>query len=209
MPARLRVSSSVSQPLIALITMTCQKYVKLSTLFLLFLFLTVSCRRGLVGEETDVSRYKEILHEFGEYQPVAHFPEVIPSDASEIQFFFAPDFLQGGNIFQLRVQLPEKDIEESIVYYRLEAIRSYIGGDMGNHLNLPDGLPSTFFYTQNSNELTLQDDEFRHTFPDTFELFILGAHDASSPEYSWNHGYSYGVAIDKNNRQLVHWYEDW
>jgi hypothetical protein len=153
-----------------------------------------------LGAVTDVSRYEEILRQFGDYQPVAHFPLSIPSDAVEPKFLFIPNLLQGGNTLQLRLGLPADDIQTSLEHYRAAAIRAYIGGDTNKHANLPDGLPTTFFLTS---------DDADHAFPESYEILVLGAHDAGSPGHRWNNGYSYGVAIDQGAFQIVYWYGDW
>jgi hypothetical protein len=154
----------------------------------------------LRGQVTDVTEYAEIRKQFGDQVSVQHFPKVIPSDATEVHFYFIPDFLQGGTSLQLRLKLPPDKIDEQYAQFNPVALRSYIGGDSNIHANLPDGMPTTSFSTSGSNV---------STFPQTYEILVLGAEPAGSPDFKWNHGTSYGIAIDKSASDIVYWLEDW
>jgi hypothetical protein len=152
------------------------------------------------GAVTDVAQYSETLAQLGDYVPSRHFPQTIPPDATEVRFYFLPSFLQGGTIMQLRLKLPVDQIDELYSQFGNAAIHTFVGGDTNIHANLPDGVPTTFFYTSDSDQ---------PSFPVTYEIIVLGAEPYGKPDLIWNHGISYGVAIDKSSSVIVYWLEDW
>ena len=42
-----------------------------------------------------------------------------------------------------------------------------------------------------------------------YEILVLKAEDQSQPGSKWNHGNSYGVAIDVASSEIVYWTEKW
>ncbi len=107
---------------------------------------------------------------------------------------------QKNNFFQLRLKLPEQQVKELHNQYKAIAKHRYIGGNTNDHANLPNGVPTTFFYTSNSQE---------DSFPNSYEILVLGANDRSASNFKWNHGDSYGIAIDLSASQIVYWAEEW
>ena len=61
-------------------------------------------------------------------------------------------------------------------------------------------VPTTFLY---SKDLQAQ------TFPSTYEILVLNANNRGTSDFSWNHGDSYGVAINKMTSEIVYWVEEW
>lgn len=150
---------------------------------------------------TDTSRYREIRHKLWSNQTqIKYFPTDISTDASSVHLRYSPGFLQGGSFFQLRLKQPPQKIKNLLSQYRAIAKRKYTGGNTNDHANLPKGVPTTFFYTSNSQE---------DSFPATYEILVLDAHDRGSPGFKWNHGDSYGVAIDSSASEIVYWAEEW
>ena len=175
--------------------------VLVSFLLLGFLgFCVVAQTFGPSEQITDTSRYAEIRASFGESVLVQHFPDEIPADAENVELAYLPRFLQGGSYLQLRLKLPPRRIEDLYSHFSASAIHEYRGGDLSYHGKLPDGVPTTRFYTSDT------DDE---VFPPTYEIFVLGAQPGGSSEFEWNHGYSYGVAIDRFASEIVYWSEYW
>lgn len=151
----------------------------------------------------DPSRYQEIRHKLWLNQnQVRHFPNHIPPNSSEVRLAYSRGLLQGqkNNFFQLRLKLPEQQVKELHNQYKAIAKHRYIGGNTNDHANPPHGVPTTFFYTSNSQE---------DSFPNSYEILVLGANDRSASNFKWNHGDSYGVAIDLSASQIVYWAEEW
>ena len=75
-----------------------------------------------------------------------------------------------------------------------------MGGDRSDHSNMEGGVPTTYFYTSGTDETS---------FPDDYEILVLNAEPGGTPDFQWNHGYSYGVAISLKESEIVYWTEYW
>ncbi|QSJ18284.1 hypothetical protein JYQ62_05580 [Nostoc sp. UHCC 0702] len=150
---------------------------------------------------TDTSRYGEIRNQlWSNNDEVKYFPNEIPADAKSARITYSQGFLQGGSYLQLRLKQSPEKIQKLLTQYRKLAKHKYIGGDTNDHANLPNGVPTTFFYTSDSTT---------ESFPPTYEILVLNAQDRGSPGFKWNHGDSYGVAIDSAASEIVYWAEKW
>jgi hypothetical protein len=149
---------------------------------------------------TDTSRYSEIRQKLvsDKYQ-VKHFPKGIPADAKDVRIAYSPGFSQGGSFFQIRLKQSPEKIKQLLSQYKSVAKHEYKGGNTNDHANLPNGVPTTFFYTSDAEE----------SFPPSYEVLVLNAQDRGSPGFKWNHGDSYGVAIDSSASEIVYWAEQW
>ncbi|MBH8562874.1 hypothetical protein I8748_11895 [Nostoc sp. CENA67] len=153
------------------------------------------------GIITDTLRYSEIRNQlWANNDEVKYFPNEISADAKSARIAYYPGFLQGGSYFQLRLKQSPEKIQKLLTQYRKLAKHKYIGGDTNDHANLPNGVPTTFFYTSDSGT---------ESFPPTYEILVLNAQDRGSPGFKWNHGDSYGVAIDSAASEIVYWAERW
>jgi hypothetical protein len=108
--------------------------------------------------------------------------------------------LQGGSFFQVRLKQPQEKIKNLLSQYRHIAIHKYHGGNTNEHSNQTSGVPTTFFYTSDSGE---------ESFPTSYEILVLGANNRGTNDFKWNHGDSYGVAIDSSTSEIVYWAEAW
>lgn len=157
-----------------------------------------------VGETetiTSTSRYQAIRHQIWSNQrQVKHFPTDIPVDASGVSIAYSAADSQQGSSFQLRLKQPPQKIKELLSQYRYIAKYKYRGGNTNDHANQTNGVPTTFFYTSDSKE---------DSFPSTYEILVLDAHHKGSTNFKWNHGDSYGVAIDSSASEIVYWAEEW
>lgn len=156
-------------------------------------------------KETDVvinnSNYQDIRHHIWSNQTqVKHFPTIIPSVAKDVQIIYYPGSPEYGRIFQLRIKLPEIQIKKALSEYRDIAKYKYQGGDTNDHANQTNGVPTTFLYTSDLQP---------GTFPSTYEILVLNANNRGTPDFPWNHGDSYGVAVDKIASEIVYWVEEW
>ncbi|HEC35297.1 MAG TPA: hypothetical protein ENI39_02040 [Anaerolineae bacterium] len=159
----------------------------------------VRAGQQLPGQVTEVERYEEILEGFEGSPWVEHFPERIPPEATDVRLDYLPRLMQGGGHFQLRMRLPREEVGALVVEYRGRAEYRFEGGDWNEHVNVAGGVPTTFYYTSENGEME---------FPSTYEVLVLGVGSAEGG-YEWNHGYSYGVAIDEGESVVVYWVEYW
>jgi len=134
---------------------------------------------------------------------VGHFPESIPETAGLKKFSHFPGFLQGGAHIQLRLELPRSEIKTLRARFLQERTKSFFGGDTNDHMNVVNGMPTTFFMTG---------EEDQHEFPADYEVMIF---DPVLPEserpdgHYWNHGQSHGVAISEKRNEIIYWAESW
>jgi len=165
---------------------------------------------------TDVGEYRDVRSQRWHNQDlIRHFPIEIPETAKMVRFSFFPGFLQGGAHIQLRLRLPSEESERIYEEYIGRAARRFIGGDSNTHMNKSNGYPTTFFYTGDTGATE---------FPDSYEILVLGPcarrgsaerqqvngeSDAALRAPRWNHGRSYGVAIDRKHSVVVYWAASW
>jgi hypothetical protein len=157
--------------------------------------------RGETETITDTSRYRDIRHQaWTNKTQIQHFPIDIPTDATDVRIAYSPGSLQGGSFFQLRLKQTPETIQKLLTQYQTTAKHKYRGGNTNDHTNQKNGVPTTFFYTSDSQE---------ESFPTSYEILVLNANDRGTPDFKWNHGDSYGVAIDNLNSEIIYWAEEW
>ena len=150
---------------------------------------------------TDTSQYQEIRnHKWAELQQIQHFPSQIPPDAEVLQMAYSPGLTPGSSSLQIRLKEPQTKIKNLLKQYKKISQHQYQGGNTNNHSNQPNGVPTTFFYTSDSET---------ETFPNSYEILVLKAEDQSQPGAKWNHGNSHGVAIDVASSEIIYWAEKW
>jgi hypothetical protein len=164
-----------------------------------FFLRKASNNTGKTETITNTTRYGEIRNQiWSNKKQIKHFPHEIAEDATNVRLAYSPG-LQQGSYLQLRMkQRPEK-IKKVLLKYREIAKHKYRGGNTNDHANLPNGVPTTFFYTSDAQE----------SFPNTYEILVLNAENRGTPGFKWNHGDSYGVAIDISASEIVYWAEAW
>jgi ABC-type transport system involved in multi-copper enzyme maturation permease subunit len=170
------------------------------SLFVVFMNVFTGAFVAATKPVTDVTRYKEIREQMGDSELTQHFPLSIPENAENVQFEYLPKFLQGGGHFQLRMELPQSEINELIAKFQPQAKYKFIGGDRSDHSNMEGGVPTTYFYTSGTDE---------HSFDDSYEILVLNAEAGGTPDFQWNHGYSYGVVISLEKSEIIYWAEYW
>ncbi|WP_016952265.1 hypothetical protein [Anabaena sp. PCC 7108] len=166
-----------------------------------FLLTKASSNTAKTQIVTDTSRYQEIRnHKWADLDKIKHFPVEIPVDAKIVHMAYSPESVQGSSFLQVRLKEPSEKIQKLLSQYSKSAVREYRGGDTNEHSNKPNGLPTTFFYTG---------DSATEAFPQTYQIFVLKAQNQGQPGFKWNHGNSYGVAIDSSASEIVYWVEKW
>ena len=149
---------------------------------------------------TNTGQYLQIRNQlWSNKKQIKHFPLEIPEDGRNVRLAYSPGFSQGGSYFQLRMKQSPEKIKKVLLKYREIAKHKYKGGNTNDHANLPNGVPTTFFYTNDAQE----------SFPTTYEILVLDAENKGTPGFKWNHGDSYGVAIDSSASEIVYWAEAW
>ncbi len=148
---------------------------------------------------TDLKEYRSLRSRWPD-ELVGHFPSRIPKHATDVRMDYYPGFLQGGASFQLRVKLPKDEVAAIQRDVAKTATHAFQGGDTNDHRNLPDGVPTTFYYTSGSDD---------HTFPVSFMIYVLTSTPRGSEDMPWNHGNSAGMAISGTTGVVVYWCTSW
>lgn len=149
---------------------------------------------------TDTSRYTEIRHQLlSSHNEIKHFPTEISTGVENMRLAYSPGSSQSGSYFQVRLKKSPQQIQQLLTQYRKQAKHKYRGGDTNVHANLPNGVPTTFFYTSESTT---------ESFPPSYEILVLNAEDKGRPGFKWNHGDSSGVAIDSSTSEIIYWAEN-
>jgi hypothetical protein len=150
----------------------------------------------------DVKSYRQVRqHSWSNKTLIKHFPTEIPADAQNVRFVYSPGSMQAGNILQLRFKQPQAKITALLAEYEKVASWKYRGGDSNEHVNKPNGVPTTFFHTS--------DNSTDNSFPFNYEILVLGVSDKGNKDFKWNHGNSYGVALNTQQEEIVYWAEEW
>ncbi|MUG96946.1 hypothetical protein F7734_33245 [Scytonema sp. UIC 10036] len=150
---------------------------------------------------SDRSQYQDIRHKlWSNREQIKHFPTDIPADASGVRVAYSSNSSEGNRFFQLRLKQSPQKIQNLLSQYRAIAKRKYQGGNTNAHANQPNGVPTTFFHTSDSQE---------ESFPSSYEVLVLGADDKGNSNFRWNHGESFGVAIDTSTSEIIYWAEEW
>ncbi len=160
-------------------------------------------------ENTNARHYNQIVAERWNRDPVTanlveHFPQSIPEDAKDVKFSYLPGFLQGGTYIQLRYSTTPEQIETLYKKFSVQKTKSFFGGNTNDHINVKEGMPTTFFYTS--------DKRGHERFPEDYEIMIFDpvVKEADRPQgFYWNHGICHGVAISKKRNEIVYWAERW
>lgn len=143
---------------------------------------------------TDVNRYSEVMESITSKTVIEHFPENIPSEASNVKFAYQPRIMQGAMFVELLMTLPESQINELQDKY----------GDLDQYHYSEEtvltDIPEPILY--------LISDE-NHIFDQNFSIFLISAEPAGKEDFIWNHGTMYGVGINKTDLQVIYWLQYW
>lgn len=150
---------------------------------------------------TDISQYQEIRnHKWSNNEQIKHFPHHITPETKTIAMAYSPGVRQSSSFFQIRLQKSPEQIHSLLNQYQKIAKHQYQGGDTNDHVKQPLGVPTTFFHTSQSQI---------ETFPHTYQILVLKAQSQGKPGFKWNHGSSYGVAINSTTAEIIYWAEQW
>jgi hypothetical protein len=150
---------------------------------------------------TDISQYQQIRQKLSSHnEHIQHFPHKLPADAENIHLAYYSGNATTASFFQVRFKYSPETIQKLLRQYQHLAQYHYRGGNTNDHVNQKNGVPTTFFYTSDAG---------MESFPPSYEILVLDAQDQGKPGFKWNHGYSYGVAIDSSAAEIVYWAEKW
>jgi hypothetical protein len=151
---------------------------------------------------TDAARYSEIRDDDWHNGPlVQHFPDEIPANATDVHVLYSLPFMQKGAYFQLRFKLPPQQIADLLAEYNARAVWKYKGCCYTVGENDP---PLPTFYVDDSPDGAVR--------PVNYTIFVLGAQPrggSDPPDFPWNHGHTYGVAINSSISEVLYWAEAW
>lgn len=150
---------------------------------------------------TDISQYQQIRQQLSsDNEHIQHFPHQLPVGAENIRFAYYSGNATTASFLQLRFKYSSETIQKLLSQYQHLAQHHYRGGNTNDHVNQKNGVPTTFFYTSDGG---------MESFPPSYEILVLDAQDQGKPGFKWNHGHSYGVAIDISAAEIVYWAEKW
>jgi hypothetical protein len=148
--------------------------------------------------ETSPKNYPSLLADWTSSGLVSHFPNPLPSTATNVTLSAYPGFLQGGAWFQVRLTLPPADVAKAFDTASNTAKDFYDGGGVFESTNAKHGgLPGTSFHTSGAQETD---------FPADYRVFVYGAQDHGG---HWNHGNSYGIVVSKQRNEVIYFAENW
>ena len=161
-----------------------QKYVALAAMAGAILIGGLFLVAWLRQETTMRNYYNDVLHNtWWNKDLVAHFPDPIPPEATGVQVFYFPGFMQGGPEFQVHFRLPPEKISRLYEELGAQAIYRFKAGDAPREVFVPP---------------FLADGRAGHPFPATYEIFVFKNEGA-------NHRKICGVAIDRTTNDIVYW----
>ncbi|HCK67426.1 MAG TPA: hypothetical protein DHW49_14285 [Anaerolineae bacterium] len=143
---------------------------------------------------TDVNRYSEVMESITPKAVVEHFPESIPSEASNVKFAYQPRIMQGAMFLELLMVLPEEQVTE--IWDKYSGLEKYQFIEDKTLNDIPE---PNLFLINNEN----------HEAGQNFSIFLVSAEPAGTEDFIWNHGTMYGVGINKTTFQVIYWLEYW
>lgn len=149
---------------------------------------------------TNVASYEKILRidKYPTNKQISHFPSSIPSDAKEVELKEWEGLGQGKMGMLLSYKISKEEVEYSKLIkiydkakYKAQNINEYenikklikIPAEVESSLGLKDGVIP----------------------PKDFKLYFID----NTPSEEWNHGYSYGVAINNDISKVTYFSFSW
>jgi len=138
-------------------------------------------------EIKEIRVYERVISYYGypQNERIAHFPKEIPANATNVRFNEFPQFLQGGSSVKLVFNTSLEEVER---YYNKYSDKAHIRFTKGK-----ESTNDNYWYTNSWKEKT-----GTVILPDGFEILILDS-------YSSNHGYSYGLAVSRELKEVYFW----
>ena len=151
--------------------------------------------KDLTSEVTNVNEYKRMLSLESYEKALYQFPKEIPKEASNVQFFYRPQFLQGGMQMELKMTVDEETINSYINKYeesceRIMNTNEYESWEFSNV-----GIYNIGGHVNNENH------------EEDFTVYLI----ESKPykEDNWNHGYVIFIAVNNAKNEIIFQSEVW
>jgi hypothetical protein len=132
----------------------------------------------------DLAQYESILKEWKESVPeiVSHFPETIPSDVQNAEFYFEPGLMQADPRIELRYKTSSENIQTLYEKFSKQKTKLSYGGVFCHRP--PEG--------GNGNIIELGTDW------ETMEF-------EEDPDHLPEHSSAYGVIISREKNEIIYW----
>jgi hypothetical protein len=172
----------------------------LITVVVIFINIGAAAFADAITPIEDVNRYPEFQAELKDSKLFQHFPDTIPTNATDVKFYMLPAFLQGGTIIELKYRLSQEEITALLYDFRSSAV-VHTGNCYLSDTDYPIEDMSSFCKRYLTSDM----------FPvnSNPEVFILDSIPEGEPDFIWNHGSCYGVAIDLKSSTILYWLDDW
>jgi hypothetical protein len=133
----------------------------------------------------NIQEYETVLNEWKRFAPdiITHFPDKIPSEATNVNFYYFPGFLQSDPRIELRFQTEKAKIDTYYENYKKVTTKSW-HGDTWVHRKPP---------SESDSEIIQLDKDF--------EIMQFDENPDNLPEHSKEHG----VAINKGTNEIIFW----
>jgi hypothetical protein len=128
-----------------------------------------------------------------------HFPETIPADATGIKFHYHPAFVQGGTAIQLKLQLPNDQVDKLAEEYSQKATLILQDGNVVKGASDGGDIPHPQLWVA-ADTKDLQEQ---------YAAFFLHTEPLGEDNFLWNHGISYGAMINQGEHVVIYWAEEW
>ncbi len=153
-----------------------------------------------ITEIDDPLRYNELRNSVGYFEFIEHFPKELSKDVMEkttTQFFYRPQFLQGGFNFELLIEQSEQELGSIAKKYEKEANNIIVGNNDDFSDVRTFGYPHTFFDGYEEFDEFIQNST----------IYLIDCRPYE--ENNWNHGVYTYVAINRMNEKVLYFTEVW
>lgn len=169
------------------------------------LFIVFILGTFMKGHQTDFERlkisdnpmkYESVIKDYNKAIHIEHFPPQIPPNAKNMMFSASPSILNGSGNMNLKMELPEKDINELMNKYK------------GQGVNAIDKTKD-WTILENFNEFNRISD-FKYSNlglpspPNDVKVIVLGG----GLDFDHGLGNNYGIGVCKEKKLVVYWYMD-
>ena len=158
-------------------------------------------------ETRDIKQYKKVIRQYGYPDGyIGFFPEDIPREAENWEFYENPQFLQGGSHLYLKAVYEKKEYDKIVKKISAEAEKTVSFSD---EADCREALEDNFL---------IQDGYYLpNSFLELFQLeqaegkwdYYIYTNNQLCDEMDWNHGELAGVIANEKLHLIIYYYEKW